>query len=82
MSDDIEFLSNVRALAENGTLAEVLRRVEEDQVKAWKAAPDLSKREECWHVLQGITMLRAKIESLNNEDKMLAHRMARVARRI
>jgi len=82
MSDDIEFLSNVRTLATNGTLIELLRRLEEDEVQKWKSELVLEKREQCWYALEAISLLRAKIESLSNEDKVRAWQNARMARRL
>jgi hypothetical protein len=82
MADDIEFLSNVRTLATNGTLTELLRRLEEDQVQQWKSEILPENREKCWYALEAISLLRAKIEGLNNEDKVRAWQNARMARRI
>jgi hypothetical protein len=79
---DIEFISNVQTLATNGTLMELLRRLEEDQVQFWKNAPTPERREDCWHALQAIILLRTKIESFNNQDKIQNWNNQRITRRI
>ena len=65
---DIEFISNVQTLATNGTLGELFRRLEEDEIRAWKAAPTPEKREACWYALAAITALHEKIQSFHNQD--------------
>ena len=82
MSDDIEFLSNVKTLATNGTLIELLRRLEEDEVERWKSSTRPENREQCWYALEAIVLLRSKIESLNNDDKIRAWQNTRMQRRI
>lgn len=81
MTEDYEFISNVAGLATNGTLAELMRRIEEDQVRDWRAAREMDDRERCWHVLEGIRLLRDKIESLVNEEKVRDWVNRRAARR-
>ena len=82
MTDDIDFISNVKALAENGTLHEVLRRLEEDVVVQWKIAAEMDERERCWHLLTGIRLLRSKIPSLTDEEKVREWQNKRISRRI
>lgn len=82
MTEDIEFISNVRALATNGTLAEVLRRLEEDVIEQWKIAPQTEERERCWHLLTAIRLVNVKITSLTDEEKVRAWQSQRAVRRI
>ena len=82
MSDDYEFISNVKALAANGTLAELLSRIEEDAILQWKSCNTNLMREEHWHSVKAIQTLKAKIESLSNEDKIRDWKNQRIARRI
>jgi MoaA/NifB/PqqE/SkfB family radical SAM enzyme len=79
---DIEFISNVQTLATNGTLIELLRRLEEDAVTQWKIGADAEEREECWHVMNAIQFLRNKIESLGSQDKVQEWLNRRIARRV
>jgi hypothetical protein len=82
MSEDIEFISNVKALSENGTLAELLRRIDEEAVANWKIATDVAAREECWQTLKAIQRLMTKIRSFNDEDKVRQWMYQKVSRRI
>jgi hypothetical protein len=81
-AEQIEFASNVKTLATNGTLWKLFEMIEEEQTRLWKSSPATDRREECWHVLQGIQLLRTKIESFNNEDKVRAWQVAHMQRRI
>lgn len=81
MPDDYEFIGNVKTLAVNGTLIELLRRIEEDETEKWKIAFTVEEREKCWHVLNGIQRLATKIKSFSNEDKVRQWQSYRAARR-
>lgn len=81
MSDDFEFVSNVRALATNGTLAELLRRIEHEETERWKIALNPEEREKCWHVLNGIQLLATKIQSFADADKVRNWQSQRAVRR-
>lgn len=82
MTDDFDFISNVKALSTNGTLIELLQRIENEATDRWKIAADVSEREECWHVLNGIQLLAMKIKSFTEEEKIREWNNQRVARRI
>lgn len=82
MTDDMEFIGNVKTLAANGTLRKLFDMIEEDETRRWKSQPDKDLREECWLTLQGITLLRAKIESLTNDEKVRQWFNQRIARRM
>ena len=70
MSDDFDFISNVKTLADNGTLAELLRRVEEIHTQDWKLSTDPVRREKCWYMVEAVSELRAVIKGLTTDDKV------------
>jgi hypothetical protein len=72
MSDDIEFISNVKALADNGTLTELLRRIEEIHTGDWKHSTDPARREECWRMVEAVAQLRATIKGLTKDETVQA----------
>ena len=82
MVDDYDFISNVKALATNGTLGELLSRLEEDAVLAWKRATTNLLREECWHTVHAVQLLKAKIESFNNDEKVRLWVNQKMTRRV
>lgn len=67
---DFDFISNVKALADNGTLAELLRRIEDIHTADWKNATDPKRREDCWHMVEAIAQLRVIIKGLTTEEKV------------
>jgi hypothetical protein len=66
--EDPDFLSNVKALADNGTLAELLRRIEEDAASDWKVATTAEAREACHATIRAINALKDKITSLKTDE--------------
>lgn len=70
MIDDIEFISSVRTLASNGTLTELLRRMDEIHTNDWKNSTDPVRRETCWHMVEAVAQLRAIIKGLTSDDKV------------
>ena len=70
--DDFDFISNVKALSDNGTLRQVLDMIEDDFTKAWKSAKpaDLQLREDNFRMIRAVTALRDKIHSLSTDDKV------------
>ena len=70
MSDDIDFISNVKTLANDGTLAELLRRIEEIHVADWKNSTDPARRETCWHMVEAVAQLHSTIKGLTRDDKI------------
>ena len=70
MSDenDDKFLSDVKALADNGTLGRLLEMIEDDCVSRWKVATEPATRESAWHDLQAIGRLRGRITSLRRSE--------------
>lgn len=70
MSDDLEFIGNVKTLADNGTLTELLRRAEEIHTANWKNSTDPIFREKCWHMVEAIGQLRAIIKGLTSDEKV------------
>lgn len=82
MTEDFDFISNVRALSGNATLAELLRRIDEDAVAEWRIATDEKKRERCWYAIQAIERLSAKILSFNTDEKVRHWQSQRAVRRI
>ena len=82
MTDDYDFISSVKALAGNGTLAELLHRLEEDSILTWRSAPTYLIREECWHALKAIQALKEKIQSFGNDEKVRAWANQKLSRRI
>lgn len=65
---DAQFLSDVKALSDNGTLKRVLDMVEQDCVDLWKNSASAETRETAWFDLQGINRLRGRIASLCTDE--------------
>ena len=80
--EQVEFASNVQALAENGTLWKLLSMIEDEQVAKWQIAIVKEDREQCWHVLQGIQELSNKIRSFREQDKYREWYNKKISRRI
>jgi hypothetical protein len=80
--EDYEFISNVKMLSDNGTLARVLEMVEEDYVVLWKSAkPEhLQLREDSYRMIRAIKALKDKIQSLSTDEKVRQFNMRRVLR--
>jgi hypothetical protein len=70
MSDDPEFLSNVKALADNGTLKRLLEMIEEDCVSSWKNAGTTEVRENAWLLLKAVQVLQGRIASLCTDESV------------
>lgn len=66
-SDD-KFLSDVKALSDNGTLKRLLEMIEQDCVQVWKASADPAARENAWHDLQAVSRLQGRIASLCTDE--------------
>ncbi len=71
-AEEAEFIVNVKVLAENGTLAELLRRIEQDAIEDWKIAANAEAREACHATLRAIDALTSKIKSLSKADEVKA----------
>jgi hypothetical protein len=67
---DPEFIANVKVLAENGTLKEVLRRIKAQCVAGWEVAINPDERERAWYLLKAIDALKAEITSLKTDEKV------------
>ena len=80
MTDDIEFISNVRALSENGTLAKVLEMLDAECHAAWAASPHHDERERAWYMLQAIRGLHSKIKSLTTDERVRQFNNRRILR--
>jgi hypothetical protein len=70
MTDDLDFISNVKTLSQDGTLAELLRRIEEIHTGDWKHSTDPAQREKCWHMVEAILQLKATIHGLTTDEKV------------
>lgn len=68
MSDDVQFLSDVKALSDNGTLKRLLEMIEQDCVDRWKVATESVAREQAWHDLQAISRLQGRMASLGRAE--------------
>lgn len=78
MAEDPEFIAQVKDLADNGTLKELLRRIESDCVDQWKIAPGSDARELAWFGVQAIKTLRDKITSLKDDEKVRKFNQRRI----
>lgn len=67
---DPEFLSDVKALSDNGTLHRVLEMLEADCVAAWKNGGSPDARNDAWLDLQGINRLRGRLASLCDDERV------------
>ncbi len=67
---DIDFISNVKALADNGTLHRVLDMLEAECIVAWKASPLPDERERAWYTVQAVYAVKAKIKNLASDEKI------------
>ena len=81
-TDDFDFISNVKALADNGTLARVLDMVEEDYTRLWKSSkPDhLQLREDSFRMIRAVQGLKDKISSLKDDEKIRQFNQRRILR--
>jgi hypothetical protein len=81
-ADDYEFISNVKMLSDNGTLARVLEMIEEDHVALWKSAkPEhLQLREDSYRMIRAIKALKDKIQSLSTDEKVRQFNTRRMMR--
>ena len=81
-TDDFDFISNVKALADNGTLARVLDMVEEDYTRLWKSSkPEhLQLREDSFRMIRAVQSLKDKITSLTTDEKVRQFNARRILR--
>jgi hypothetical protein len=82
MEDDFEFISNVKALSDNGTLKRVLEMIEQDETARWKSTKpaDLQIREHSYRMIGAVKELRDKITSLSTDEKVRQFNQRRVMR--
>lgn len=67
---DAQFLSDVKALSDNGTLKTVLEMLEQDCVDRWKNSVGTDAREEVWRLHAAIQLLKGRIASLVTDEKV------------
>lgn len=67
---DDQFISDVKALSDNGTLKRLLDMIEQDCVDLWKVAPNAEQREHAWHERNGVNRLRGRIASLTTDENV------------
>ena len=67
---DAQFLSDVKALSDNGTLHRVLEMLEQDCIDRWKNSSGADMREEVWRLHTAIQLLKGRIASLCDDERV------------
>ena len=64
-----------KELLEDEVLKECFEKVEQAHIETWKNSNEPEVRETCWHLLQGVEIVRVQLRSMARDLEVEAHNM-------